>query len=85
MSLVAPYSFNNAKIQTVTIDGKVWTRAKEVVKDALEYQKKTAHVIRTHCSEENYAYKCQLTGVPATGTPRAKATTCVVFHSRTLR
>ena len=36
---------------------------------ALEYDKKTANVVRDHCSQENCAHKWQLTGVPATGTP----------------
>ena len=50
---------------TVTIDGKVWTRAKEVIHGALGYEKstKTAYEVRAHCSLENYAHKYQLISV----------------------
>ena len=67
MSLV-PFTFTNVELKVVTINGKPWTRAKEVCK-ALEYNKKTAHVIRAHCSRENYAHKYDLTSVPTAGTP----------------
>ena len=67
MSLV-PFTFKNVELKVVTINGKPWTRAKEVCK-ALEYNKKTAHVIRAHCSRENYAHKYDLTSVPTAGTP----------------
>ena len=67
MSLV-PFTFKNVDLKVVTINGKPWTRAKEVCK-ALEYNKKTAHVIRAHCSRENYAHKYDLTSVPTAGTP----------------
>ena len=36
MSSIVPFTFNNTDLDTVTIDGKHWTRAKEVCK-ALEY------------------------------------------------
>ena len=36
------------------------TRAKEVCK-ALEYNKRTAHVLRAHASVENYAHKYDVT------------------------
>ena len=42
MSLV-PFTFKNVELKVVTINGKPWTRAKEVCK-ALENNKK--HVIR---------------------------------------
>ena len=67
MSLV-PFTFKNVELKVVTINGKPWTRAMEVCK-ALEYNKKTAHVIRAHCSRENYAHKYDLTSVPTAGTP----------------
>ena len=51
MSLV-PFKFNNTKLVTVTINGKHWTRAREICA-GLEYQKKTGHVIRDHCDPEN--------------------------------
>ena len=62
---LVPFTFKNVEL---TINGKPWTRAKEVCK-ALEYNKKTAHVIRAHCSRENYAHKYDLTSVPTAGTP----------------
>ena len=63
-----PFAFNEVELYVVTVNGKHWTRAKEVCK-ALEYNKKTAHVVRAHCSLENYAQKYDLSGVPAAGTP----------------
>ena len=45
----------------VSINEKLWTRAREVCK-ALEYNKKTTDVVRHHCSRENYAHKWKLTG-----------------------
>ena len=65
MSLV-PFTFKNVELKVVTINGKPWTRAKEVCK-ALEYNKKTAHVIIAHVSVENYAQKYDLTKVPTAG------------------
>ena len=67
MSLV-PFTFKNVELKVVTINGKPWTRVKEVRK-ALKYNKKTAHVIRAHCSRENYAHKYDLTSVPTAGAP----------------
>ena len=46
----------------MTINGKPWARAKEVCR-ALEYNNKTAHVIRAHCIRENYAQKYELSKV----------------------
>ena len=63
-----PFAFNAVELKVVTINGKPWTRAKEVCK-ALEYNKKTAHVIRAHCTRENYTQKYDLTSVPTVGTP----------------
>ena len=70
MSIVAPFVFNEIKMQIVTINGKDWCRAKEVCK-ALEYREncKTAIIIRSHCDVENLAHKWQLTGVHAACTP----------------
>ena len=67
MSLV-PFTFKNVELKVVTMNSNPWTHAKEVCK-ALEYNKKTAHVIRAHCSWENYAHKYDLTSVPTAGTP----------------
>ena len=81
MSLV-PFTFKNVELKVVTINGKPWTRAKEVCK-ALEYNKKTAHVSRENYAQqydlskwsaadpltrENYAYKYDLSKVPTAGT-----------------
>ena len=59
-----PLSFNAVKLCVVIINEKPWTRAREVCK-ALEYNKKTAHVIEAHVSPENYAQKYQMSNVPA--------------------
>ena len=57
MSSLTPFKFDKTSLFTLTIDGKVLTRAKKVVQCALQYPKKTASVIRAHCSPENYAHK----------------------------
>ena len=57
---VIPFSFNAIELCVVTINEKPWTRAKEVCR-ALEYNGKTANVIKAHVSPENYAHKWQLT------------------------
>ena len=66
MSLV-PFTFKNVELKVVTINGKPWTRAKEVCK-ALGYLKKTANVIKQLCSPENFAHKHELSNFPAVGT-----------------
>ena len=68
MSSVMLFAFNAVELKVVTINCKPWARAKEVCK-ALEYNKKTAHVIRAHCTRENYAQKYDLTSVTTAGTP----------------
>ena len=65
MSLV-PFTFKNVELKVVTINGKSWTRAKEVCK-ALGYLKKTADVIKQLCSPENFAHKHELSKFPAVG------------------
>ena len=70
MSL-ALFTFKNVEFKVVAINGKSWTRAKEVCK-AFEYDtetSKTADIIRAHCSRENYAHKYQMTGVHGSCTP----------------
>ena len=66
-SALVPFTFNDTKLFTVTVDGKHWTRAKEICK-ALEYKKttKTGDVIRSNCSCENITQKCQLIGLADT-------------------
>ena len=65
-----PFAFNAVDLYVVTINGKPWTRAKEVCK-ALEYQKtaKTAQVVRAHCSSENIRHMRELKGVVSPNTP----------------
>ena len=65
MSLV-PFTFNEVTSQAVTIDGKEWCRAKEVY-ELLEYEKKTADVVKAHISTENFAHKYQLSKFPTVG------------------
>ena len=59
-----PFSFNAVELCVVTINDKAWTSAKEVCK-ALRYNKKTANIVKNHCSKENYAQKYQMSGIPA--------------------
>ena len=54
-----PFTFKNVEFKVVTIIGKPWTRAKEVCK-ALEYSRSVNHVMKDHCSRENYAHKYDL-------------------------
>ena len=68
---LVPFKFNNVTLQVVSIQGNEWARAKEMCK-ALRYKKdtlKTANIINVHCSTEHIAYKYQLSGVHAAGTP----------------
>ena len=53
------FTFKNVKLKVVAIKGKPWTRAKEMCK-ALEYSQSINHVIKAHCSRENYAHKYDL-------------------------
>ena len=63
---LVPFTFNSIKLFTVTINGKQWSRAKEICQ-SLNYTKKTPDVIVDHVSLENRAYKYQLTEFPETG------------------
>ena len=56
------FSFNAVELCVVTINEKPWTRAREVCK-ALEYNKKTADVIRHLCSRETYTQNYQMMGL----------------------
>ena len=55
---IMPFKFNNVELQLVTVDGKPSLRLSRVkdVCQAVEYceKTKTAHVIRQHCSPENF-------------------------------
>ena len=56
MSSVMPFSFNAVELCVVTINEKPWTRAKEVCR-TLEYDKKTADIVKAFCNQENYTQK----------------------------
>ena len=62
MSLV-PFTFKNVELKVVTINGKPWTRAKEVCK-ALEYGENTKpkDALKKHVSIENKQQQHQLKG-----------------------
>ena len=52
----------------MTINEKLWTRARKVCK-ALKYNKKTANVVKNHYSKDNYALKYEMSAVPVVVTP----------------
>ena len=57
MSSVIPFAFNAVELYVVTVNGKHWTRAKEVCK-ALEYQTGRARdVLKKHVRIENKQHK----------------------------
>ena len=58
-SALVPFTFNDTKLFTITINDKPWTRAKEVCR-SLNYARNTPNVISDHVSLENRAYKYQL-------------------------
>ena len=64
---------NTPELCVVIINEKLWARAMEVCK-ALSYEKKTAKIVKSHCSKENYPQrktipKYQMSNVPSVGTP----------------
>ena len=62
MSSAIPFTFNNIALFTVTVEGKPWTRDKEVCK-AREYQKGRARdVLKKHVSIGNKQHKHELEG-----------------------
>ena len=65
-SALVPFTFNDTKLFTITINDKPWTRAKEVCR-SLNYARNTPNVISDHVSPENRAYKYQLVNLPAAG------------------
>ena len=68
MSSFMPFSFNAVELCVTTINEKPWTRAREVCR-APEYNKKTADIVKTFCSKENYAQKYQTISVTSAGKP----------------
>ena len=65
---LVPFTFNSIKLFTVTINGKHWTRAKEICQ-SLKYHRETGHVIRDHCSCENIRHKYELVGLADVANP----------------
>ena len=63
-----PFVSNAAELCAVTINEKPWTHAREVCK-TLRYEKKTAKIVKNHCSKENYLQKYQMSSLPSAGTP----------------
>ena len=63
-----PFTFNAVELSVVTINERSWLRAREVCR-ALKYNKKTANIVKNHCSKENYAQKYQMSDVPTAVTP----------------
>ena len=63
-SALVPFTFNDTKLFTITINDKPWTRAKEVCR-SLNYARNTPNVISDHVSPENMAYKYQLVNLTA--------------------
>ena len=51
-----PFTFNAVELWFVTINEKPSTRAREMCR-TLEYNKKTADIVKVFCSKENYAQK----------------------------
>ena len=68
MSSVMPFAFNAVKLCVVTINEKPLTRAREVCR-ALEYNKKTADIVKSFRSRENYSQKYLMSGFTAAGKP----------------
>ena len=62
------FFFNTVELCVVTINEKPWTRAREV-RRALEYNKKTADIVKAFCSPEYYAQKYEISGFTAAGKP----------------
>ena len=63
-----PRTFNAVELCVVTINEKPWTCAREVCR-ALKYKKKTAKIVKSYSSKENYVLKYQMIGVLITVTP----------------
>ena len=66
MSSVMSFSSNAVELSVVTINEKPWMRAREACR-ALEYNKKTADIVKVFCSKKNYAQKYQMISVTAAG------------------
>ena len=63
-----PFSFNAVELSVVIINEKPWTRVSEV-RRPLEYNRKTADIVKAICSQENYTQKYQMSCFAAAGKP----------------
>ena len=64
-----PFAFNAVELYVVTINGKPWTRAKEVWK-ALEYKKgRVRDALKKHVTIENKRHRFELQGSAVTARP----------------
>ena len=71
MSSVIEFSFNALELCVLTINEKLWVRAREVCK-ALEYDaktSKTANIRKAHCIPKHITQKYQMSSVHAAWTP----------------
>ena len=68
MSSVMSFSFKAVEPCVVAINEKPWMRAREACR-ALEYNKKTADIVKASGSKEKYAQKYQMISVTAVGKP----------------
>ena len=63
-----PFVFNAVELFVATINGKSRTCAKKVCR-ALEYNKKTADIVKAFGCREYYAHKWQVSSVTVVGKP----------------
>ena len=68
MSSVMSFSFKAVEPCVVAINEKSWMRAREAYR-ALEYNKKTADIVKAFCSKEKYTQKYQMISVTTVGKP----------------
>ena len=67
MFSVMLFAFDTVEFYVVTINKKLWTRAREVCK-ALRYEKVARRVVRHHCAREHIQHKYQLVAVATVDT-----------------
>ena len=68
MPSAMPFVFNAVELFVATINGKSRTCAKKVCR-ALEYNKKTADIVKAFGCREYYAHKWQVSSVTVVGKP----------------
>ena len=67
MFSVMLFAFDTVEFYVVTINKKLWTRAREVCK-TLRYEKAARRVVRHHCAREHIQHKHQLVAVATVDT-----------------